>query len=233
MPEHQRAPMDRCLLWARASGLGSIAFGLGVSGHVSANGLLPGPVLLLVFLLLSVLASAPLLKRPAWGIRLVAMLVARPDPGPPRPDGDGGSRRRHRSRIRCPAPGSAELLARGRRTPHRLTAGCLPVRRRRPVSHPDRAVTHLVNDISAHAPMMAAHLAAAALVGLWLAHGERCLWTLLALTGRRLRAADWASLPALVEPQEASGTRHLTPAVPSCWWQARPPSRRGPPALSV
>jgi hypothetical protein len=46
--------------------------------------------------------------------------------------------------------------------------------------------------MTAHAPMMAVHLVAAALVGLWLAYGERCLWTMIAVTGRRLFAASCA-----------------------------------------
>ena len=44
-----------------------------------------------------------------------------------------------------------------------------------PATTPTLPVGHLVSDLSAHAPMMVVHLVAAALVGLWLAHGERCL----------------------------------------------------------
>ncbi len=48
-------------------------------------------------------------------------------------------------------------------------------------SAPD-AHHHLVADLATQAPMMGAHLVAAVLVGLWLASGERALWTVLALT---------------------------------------------------
>src|SRR3546814_8948663 len=43
-----------------------------------------------------------------------------------------------------------------------------------------QTLTHLISDLTsaAHAPMMVLHLVAAVLVGLWLAGGERALWTL-------------------------------------------------------
>ena len=64
------------LLWPRAVCVGALFFGLGAVGHFSADGLLPGPVPLLVLLAMSVLLSAPLLNRPATRTRLIAMLVS-------------------------------------------------------------------------------------------------------------------------------------------------------------
>jgi len=95
---------------------------------------------------------------------------------------------------------------------------------------PTLPVGHLIDDLTAHAPMMAAHLAVAALLGLWLGYGERCLWTLIALTGRRILAAVW-----LLQPVAAltSRVRHSdavrAPAGPLSVWLVRPDSRRGPP----
>jgi hypothetical protein len=48
---------------ARAGIVGVLAFVLGVVGYVSADGLLPGPVLLAALLVGSVLLSAPMLNR--------------------------------------------------------------------------------------------------------------------------------------------------------------------------
>ena len=67
--------MDPCALWVRALFVGSIAFFLGVAGHVMADGLLPGPAFLTALLGLSILLAVPVLNRPASPLRLVAMLV--------------------------------------------------------------------------------------------------------------------------------------------------------------
>ena len=42
--------VDACVLWARALIVGSLAFFLGVVGHVTADGLLPGPAFLTALL---------------------------------------------------------------------------------------------------------------------------------------------------------------------------------------
>ena len=67
--------VDTLVLWARASLVGLLAFGLGVVGHVTADGLLPSPMFLVVLLVFSVLLSVPMLNRPASSLRIVAMLV--------------------------------------------------------------------------------------------------------------------------------------------------------------
>src|SRR3954468_21066272 len=56
-------------------------------------------------------------------------------------------------------------------------------------------VQHLIADLTgAHAVMALGHLAAAVVVGLWLAMGERALWTGLPLTGDPVA---WAIDPSL------------------------------------
>ncbi|WP_395656801.1 hypothetical protein [Nocardioides sp.] len=226
--------IDAVVLWARASCAGLRAFGLGVVGHVMADGLLPGPVLLAALLLASVALSAPVLARPASSVRLVALLVA-------------GQTVIHlvlavSAGHRGDAPGhpvAATLPPTGRLPVvdgHRVGslqdlyqggAGSSPA------TAPTLPVGHLLADLSAHAPMMAVHLVAAALVGLWLASGERCLWALLALTGRRIMGAARTLAGAVVVPTPVPFEAPVAdPVGGASRWQARPHSRRGPPLLA-
>jgi hypothetical protein len=228
--------MDPVVLWTRAGVLGVIAFLLGVTGHVTADGLLPGPVWLALLLGLAIALSGPLLARPASVRRLVALLV-------------GGQAlvhlfltvtAGHRGDPRLPTGRSLTPSALPTVDGHRVgslqdqyaaTVGSAPPR-------PVVPVGHLVSDLAAHGPMMAAHLAAAVLVGLWLAIGERSLWTLVALASTAVirplllawalvhaRAVDPADGLAAV-PTEPIGLR--TPAR-----LARCVVRRGPPLLAA
>lgn len=220
------------VLWTRASCVGLVAFALGVVGHVSAEGLLPGPAMLTALLVFSVAISAPLLNRPASSPRIVSMLV-------------GGQAGIHfmltvTAGHRGDAPADAPALP---------TALRLPVVDGRRVGSlqdayhgmsgqsssltPSLPVSHLVSDLSAHAPMMAAHLLAAAAVGLWLAHGEHCLWTLLALTGRRILGATWTDTPVLVPAPPLTRADFRTPGTRASRWRTRPHWRRGPPLLAI
>jgi hypothetical protein len=224
--------VDASVLWLRALLVGVLAFGLGVVGHVSADGLLPGPVLLVVLLAGSVLISAPLLNRRASPLRLVAMLV-------------GGQTFIHLvltvtaghagDRPGAGAPGSPVMASLPTVDGHRV--GSLQDAYHGMAGQPSSMapalpVGHLVADLSAHAPMMVAHLVAAAVVGLWLGYGERCLWTLIALTGRRLLVAAWAlGVPGLHPAPRLSTTADRTPERARSLWFVRPHSRRGPPLL--
>ena len=103
---------------------------------------------------------------------------------------------------------------------------------------PDGPVTpvlpgHLIGDLQAHAPMMVVHLAAAALVGLWLAHGERLL-DLGRDADRPPPAGRWsaASSRSPYRPVSLASYDALhAPAGPRSVWLTRPDSRRGPPLL--
>jgi hypothetical protein len=107
-------------------------------------------------------------------------------------------------------------------------------------------VQHLLADLTGpHAVMALAHLAAAAVVGLWLAIGERALWTVLALMGDGLRSLVAATVAAYYACVSLLlGTGYLRgPHDPSRSWGgavdvsprvrvlARTLSRRGPPLL--
>lgn len=220
--------MDPALLWARAFLLAFVACFLGVTGHVTADGLLPGPGWLVVLLVVGTLLSLPLLARPASGLRLVVLLV-------------GGQTLVHlfltvtagHTGDRAEAPVAHHS---GRILPtvdgHRI--GTLQDQYDAMIgsatAQPALPVGHLVSDLSAHAPMMAVHLLAAALVGLWLAVGERSLWTLVALATAVLLRLVTPLLPVLperglvtlpAEPVGLAAPHRLTRSV----------VRRGPPAL--
>ncbi len=226
--------MDAGVLWARAVGVGSIAFFLGIAGHVTADGLLPGPLLLSTFFALSVLLSAPVLSRPAGRLRMVGLLV-------------GGQTAIHLAlSVTAGHTGRAPVATGPRHASADL--GSLPVVDGRRIGSlqdaydaasgqsdlaPALPVGHLLSDLSDHAPMMVGHLAAAALVGLWLAHGERCLWTVLALTGRRIHAAVLLLVPVALPVTRSAYAADRALTGPRSPWLVRPHSRRGPPLLAA
>jgi len=235
--------MDPFLLWGRAVVVGSLAFGLGVVGHITAGGLLPGRTFLAVMAVVAVVLSGPMLARPASTVRLLAMTLggqtvvhavltvtaghvgdparpATPASAPVPPTADpyatlpvvGGHR-----------VGSLQDAFQVGTAPHGA-APALPV----------LPVGHLVHDMTAHAPMMVAHLLAGVLVTLWLARGERCLWTLLALTGRRITLVALLHLPVALPRTSLRGyLRAQAPAGPVSVWLTRPDTRRGPPLLAA
>lgn len=181
--------------WGRALLLSGVALLTGVIAHVGAGGLLPGPVVLLVLLAGCMATAASLLGRPASTLRIVLLLMAgqtlihgvmtalgghRGDP--PLTPAQGG-----------PAASAlpADLAATGGRRVGSLYdqvyAGVDPAGAALSIPAP---VQHLIADFTgAHAVMALAHLAAAALVGLWLAVGERALWTVLTLVAESARPA--------------------------------------------
>lgn len=226
--------VDAALLWLRAVVVGGLAFALGVVGHVMAAGRLPGPGFLCVLLLMSVALSAPMLNRPASSPRLVAMLV-------------GGQTLIHLVlTVTAGHRGDPTVAA----TSHAGTLGVLPTVDGHRVGSlqdayqggsgqssglaPALPIGHLVDDLSAHASMMVVHLVAAALVGLWLGYGERCLWSVLALTGRRLQLV-WTAAAGTVTMRAVPAARalaHSGPVLRVSLWQSGPASRRGPPLLA-
>ena len=224
--------VDACVLWARALLVGSLTFFLGVVGHVTADGLLPGPALLTVLFVMAVLLSAPMLIRPASSLRITALLV-------------GGQTLLHL--VLSVTAGHAGDRSAATTATRGVPLESLPVVDGRRLGSlqdaydgaadqpgalaPTLPVGHLIDDLAAHAPMMAAHLVVAALVGLWLGYGERCLWTLVALTGRRILAAAWALRPVAVTPRVRVVDADRAPAGPLSVWLVRPDSRRGPPVL--
>jgi hypothetical protein len=97
-----------------------------------------------------------------------------------------------------------------------------------------------------NAMMALAHLLAAAAVGLWLAQGERALWTVLALTAAGARELVQASVVAFLRVLRdlagILGAAHVVRRIPCLFRTAPAPrllllarvlSRRGPPALLI
>lgn len=226
--------MDPGVLWARGVLVAFVACFLGAAGHVTADGLLPGPAWLVVLFLVATALAVALLARPASTRRIVLLLV-------------GGQTLVHLFlTVTAGHRGDARPAATRHLTPsalptvdgHRVgslqdqyhaTIGSAPVQ-------PSLPVGHLAADLSAHAPMMAAHLLAAVLLGLWLAVGERSLWTLVALGSAALLRPlllAWALVHARVVtpvtdlvslPDGPAGTGTSARL-------ARCVVRRGPPAL--
>jgi hypothetical protein len=214
-------PAGVLLRWCRSAALAAVAMSAGVMGHLSAGGLMPGASALVLVFACCVGGAAVFLGRPASRLRVVGLLV-------------GGQTFVH---------GTLTALAGHRGDPPLGYAHQPDGRHLQPaLPYP---VQHLVADMTgAHAGMALAHLAAAVLVGLWLAMGERALWTVLRLTadvgGRLLAPASATWLTALVVSQVVAGAaRSLSRRRPiSCDRAVAPTARalsrtvvrRGPPA---
>lgn len=218
-----RAGMDRGVLWARAVLLASVTVFLGTAGHVTADGLLPGPGAMAVLYAVAVVCSAALLARPATATRLVVLLVGGQTLVHVVLSAAAGHAGDTQATMTARAGDLALPTVDGRRTGSLLDA--YDAGTTHAASGPSLPIGHLLEHLTGHAPMMAAHLVVAVLVGLWLAVGERALFTLLALAVRivvaRLRPLPVATRPAL--PAAA-------PAVPLfSFVLARAVVRRGPP----
>ena len=218
------------LRWVRAVVLAGIALLTAMVAHVSAGDRLPaaGPV---VALLAAVtIGVAPLLRHPASTRRIVLLLVAGEaflhltlsalTPG----RGHGDALSTMASSVSGPMAGMNHAAL--ERMPD---VGSLPGA---------AWIVHGVAGMSgAHILMAEAHVLAAVAVGLWLAAGERALWTLLCMTMGPLVTA----VVALLREHSAPYTGDLADRIcaptadrrelpPHPWAQAsRAVTRRGPP----
>ena len=221
--------MDPVAIWARAALLAAVTMFLGVAAHVTADGLLPSTAWLVVFAVLAVVPCAALLARPASALRIVLTLA-------------GGQALVHLALTvtagHTAHAGSGHVHAEGTRS-HLDTAGsALETLQSAPLGTTPAGLTAsgLVGHLVDHAPMMLVHVLAAALVGLWLAVGERALWTLLALTGALVlrplllvRALSGSAVSAV--PVDAPADPEPRPPAPT-GLLARCVVRRGPPLLA-
>ncbi len=188
--------MDRtaggALRWTRALLLAVVAMGSGVIAHLSADGRLPGPWVLALLFLLCVAGAAALLGRPASTLRVVVMTVA----GQTFVHGFLTALSGHRGdpplrRVVAPPAAAPVPVHTGQhRTGSYFDLVYAPTHQGTgaPLVLP-APVQHLMADLTgAHAVMALAHLAAAVLVGLWLAVGERALWHLVVLAADGVRS---------------------------------------------
>ena len=228
--------VDAPAVWLRAVFAGTFACFLGVAGHVMADGLLPGAAFLVVLYAGMVVASVPFLAQPASRLRMLLLLV-------------GGQTFIHlcltlsaghagdpRSPAQAPAHPDLGLgglpMVDGRRVGSFQDA--FAGTSQQPATTPTLPIHHLVADLSAHAPMMVAHLAAAAAVALWLAHGERCVFTVLTITARFLLRLVRLVLPVPPRTLPRLGPDAAEVAVRfRVLLLGRSLSRRGPPLLAA
>lgn len=153
------------LRWFRSCLLALVAFLSGTVAHVSAGGQLPNAADLAQLFVVLVCVCAAVLGRIESTTRIVALVLA-------------GQTFIHVAMSAlaghgAPAPQSAHAPAQPL-----PTAGEIPV---------PGWLLHALPDLTGpDAPMTFAHLCAGVVLGLWLASGERALFTVLALTARRL-----------------------------------------------
>ncbi len=226
---------DAPVLWLRALYAGSFAFFLGIAGHVMADGLLPGTPFLVVLYAFTVALSVPVLARAGSSLRMLGLLV-------------GGQTFIHlcltltaghvgdpKVAPTAPRPADTGFTQLPTVDGHRVGSlqDAFVGSNAMPHATPTLPIHHLVADLQAHAPMMVAHLAAAALVALWLAHGERCACAVLAMTARLLLAL--VPPPLAVDVPVVLRTSLTT--VDSTPFRGllvgRSVSRRGPPLLAA
>lgn len=222
--------LDARLRWLRALFVGSVAFFLGTAGHVMADGLLPGPVGLTVLFAFSTLLALPVLGSRVSSVRTVGLLVGGQTLIHLSLTMTAGHAGQSRTIHHYLAPaGTTSLPTEGGRRLGSLQDAYLGTSAD-PVS--PALPGHLVADLQAHAPMMVVHLLAAALVGLWLAHGERLAWSVVTLMGHRVLVLVHVVVPVAVPAVSRAVYDALrAPTGPRSVWLTRPDSRRGPPLL--
>jgi hypothetical protein len=208
------------LRWTRATVLSLVALTAGSVAHLSADGLMPGPWSLGALLLLGTVASAPLLAEQLSTKRVVVLVMTGQTVVHLALTAMAG----HAGERMPVAPAAVPLPqpARGARAGS-LYDQLMPPPTATQLRAPDWAL-HLAHDLSpAHLPMALAHLAAAAVVGLWLASGEQALWAVV-----RLGISQPIPEPCRVTvlPRLAVLSREAARRKPPVPW-SRP--RRGPP----
>lgn len=234
MPAEQTA--GAALRWGRAAALTCVVLGFSAVAHAAAGGALPGPVGMGVLAVPTAAVLAALLGRQASTLRVVALVA-------------GGQAALHAALTAAgghPTGVSAAVAPQTFRLPEgrlaeALGADQLALRVTTGPSRLDAAIHHLVEDLSVAQTwgMTAAHLAAAALLGWWLAAGERLAWRLVVLlTG----SADAALVRVRVlldvpTPPTLPPTSHVRPSsVPRrpapLDLLSRAVVRRGPPVPS-
>ena len=228
--------MHSSVRWPRALALAAVATATGVAAHGYADGLLPSVPALVAILAVCTVGVAALLGGPASTLRVVLLTVGGQTfihAALAMTAGHAGDHTVSPARVAPQVPVDA---GNGRRTgslldqytaaqPAADTELVLPA-----------GVRHLVADLTgAHAPMMVVHLLAAALVGLWLAVGERALWALVALAAGavvpRLGLLLAAVLARPASPRTVPVAALWPPVPPRLTVLARCVVRRGPPAL--
>lgn len=230
-----RAMPDRpdSLLWWRAGMVSAMTFLLGAAGHVSTGGLLPSWVALGAMFAVGTAICAAFLARPASARRIVALVVL------------GQTAAHGLLSLTAGHAGQAGHAGSAAAAPQLTAPGALPLSDGQRVGSlqdhyeamagaPSSGSALTLPDPAAlldHAPMFLAHTVVAVLVGLWLAAGERALWSMLTLVFTAVVALFVAASPAPLPDRRAVPLRRRPATPPSLARVARVVLRRGPPAL--
>jgi hypothetical protein len=211
----------------RALTLPSVLFTTGLEGHAAAGGVTPTASVLVPLFALTVVAIAQFAGTPTSPARSLGLLV-------------GGQGLLHAALQLLSGSVTTTTTLGGAATG---MATVSPSASSHHAIHQGVAASHgfVMSQMSGeHVVMLLAHLAAAVVVGLWLAAGERAFWTLLALTARPVVDAWQKVTAAARRPTGAVVVRcpRLLPgwsrpaAVSSLVWVAGVVSRRGPPGTA-
>jgi hypothetical protein len=217
------------LLWWRAGIVSAMTFLVGAAGHVSTGGRLPSWFALAAMFAIGTAISAVVLTHPASARRIVALVVL-------------GQTACH-GLLSLTAGHAGDAVAVATTTP--ASPGSLPVSDGARVGSLQDHYEAMVGTPSGgsaltlpdpvalldHLPMFLAHSLAAALVGLWLAAGERALWSLLALVFAAAVALLVMPAAVPVVARRSAPLRRRPATLPSLAHVGRTVVRRGPPAL--
>jgi hypothetical protein len=217
----QTMTSDAVPRWARALTLPSVLFISALAGHTAAGGATPAaPVLVLLFVL-TVAVLVPLVGTLVSPARIVALLI-------------GGEGLLH---IALELLGRSTVMS-AMDDPAAMSSAASCHLMMQPTSTaPFGSVMSLMSD--RHVLMLLTHVTAAAVVGMWLAAGERVFWSVLRLAARPVVEA-WHTVVAVL--RDAVSTKLISrPRFQLCWdlrrtvcgllWAAGVVSRRGPPVL--
>ncbi len=247
------------LLWSRAALVAVVVVAVSTIGHVSADGLLPGPAAFAVLLLVATAVSARLLTHQASTRRIVGLLIVGQtvihgvlsglaghvgDPAEASAEAGFEFAGRHAERtgsyfdqVAAMQQGALQQGALQQGAP--LDAGAAGA------SADSLAMgwlAHQVEHLAEQGPVMIlGHLAAVVVLGVWLAVGERALWTFLCLLTTTLldvvtRAVGHARGGLVARVRRRMGHRPVPhgagrDAVPVPWLLRHVVAHRGPPAL--
>ncbi|QBX57277.1 hypothetical protein EXE58_18825 [Nocardioides seonyuensis] len=201
------------LRWARATTVATAATVVALAAHLGADGSAPSSPVLAFLVLALTAALAPFLARPASSTRIVLLTVV-------------GQFVAHATLTLAAAQES------GASSPtHVMSGGALGGAHHAHAS--TTAGSSVVTQLSelvfaADARMLLAHTAAAVVVGVWLAAGDRAVWTLASLIWRAL-VLPLLPLPASPAPVRATASGALGMLLPRI--EVGSVVRRGPPHL--
>jgi hypothetical protein len=220
---------NAALRWLRALMLASVLFSSGLAGHASTGGVTPAASALIPLFALTVLFVVAFVGTPIGPACAGALLL-------------GGQGLLH---------GAFQLLGGSNIATATTMCGADNGVAAMPAATSSHLMTHAGGHAShdcatsliagGHLAMLLAHLAAAVVVGVWLAAGERALWTMFAFTARRV-VDGWRMATALA--RALIGTVVVGPSGgqpdggPVCVvrrsvWASWVAARRGPPVTAL